>query len=284
MNTRLGIHIEELTFHYDEEIPALNGVTLEIPDNAYLAIVGQNGSGKTTLVKHMNGLLKPTTGRVWVYGQDTRTTPVGQLAKIVGYVFQNPDHQIFCATTREEISFGPRNLGLDAATVRARTEEALELFGLTPYAETPPAVLGFGLRRKVSVASVYAMRPRVLILDEPTMGLDWRSACELMRLLDELHHQGHTIILVSHDMRIVAEHAPEMLVMHEGRILAQGPTREVFQRAEDLDRAQIAPPQITQLGQRLSAWGLPRDLLTVGEFVEAYERLRIDRSRSEIAP
>lgn len=277
MNAFPGIRVEELTFHYDEEIPALNGVTVEIPDNAYLAIIGQNGSGKTTLVKHLNGLLKPTTGRVWVYGQDTRTTPVGQLAKIVGYVFQNPDHQIFCPSTREEISFGPRNLGLDGATVRARTEEALEVFGLAPYADIPPAVLGFGLRRKVSVASVYAMRPRVLILDEPTMGLDWRSACELMRLMDELHQQGHTIILVSHDMRIVAEHAPETLVMHEGRVLAQGPTREVFQRIEDLCRAQITPPQVTQLGQRLGDWGLRQDLLTIDEFVEAYGRLRESR-------
>lgn len=273
-----GIRVEELTFRYDAEIPALNGVTVEIPDNAYLAIVGQNGSGKTTLVKHLNGLLKPTTGRVLVYGQDTRNTPIGQLAKLVGYVFQNPDHQIFCASTREEISFGPRNLGLDASEVRVRTEEALQVFGLAPYADVPPAVLGFGLRRKVSVASVYAMRPRVFILDEPTMGLDWKSACELMRLLDDLHRQGHTIILVSHDMRIVAEHAPETLVMHEGRILVRGPTRDVFQKAEELCRAQIAPPQITQLAQRLSDCGLPRDLLTVSEFVEAYERLHEARA------
>ena len=273
MNSPACVRTEELTFHYDEEIPALNGITIEIPDNTYLAIVGQNGSGKTTLVKHFNGLLKPTTGQVWVYGQDTRTTPVSQLAKTVGYVFQNPDHQIFCASTREEISFGPRNLGLDAEEVRARTEEALKIFDLAQYAEIPPAVLGFGLRRKVSVAAVYAMRPQVLILDEPTAGLDWRSTCDLMQLTDDLHRQGHTIILVSHDMRIVAEHAHETLVMHEGRVLAQGPTRGVFQRADELRRAQIAPPQITQLGRRLSNWGLTSDLLTVSEFSEAYKRL-----------
>lgn len=273
MSPVVCVRTHELTYHYDEEIPALNGITLEILDNAYLAIVGQNGSGKTTLVKHFNGLLKPTTGQVWVYGVDTRTVAVSHLAQTVGYVFQNPDHQIFCASTREEISFGPRNLGLDVGEVNARTDEALETFGLTPYAEVPPAVLGFGLRRKVSIAAVYAMRPRVLILDEPTAGLDWRSASDLMRLAGKLHAQGHTIILVSHDMRIVAEHAPEMLVMHEGRVLAQGPTRSVFQQVEELRRAQITPPQVTQLGQRLAHLGMPEDALTVNELAEAYTRL-----------
>ncbi len=274
MNSNPCIRTQELAYHYDEEIPALNGISIEIPENAYLAIVGQNGSGKTTLVKHFNGLLKPTAGQVWVYGQDTRNVPVSQLAQSVGYVFQNPDHQIFCASTREEISFGPRNLGLDIEEVRSRTEEALTTFGLVQYADFPPAMLGFGLRRKVSVAAVYAMRSQVLILDEPTAGLDWRSTSELMALTDQLHRQGHTIILVSHDMRVVAEHALQTLVMHEGRVLRYGATREVFQEAEDLQRAQIAPPQITQLARRLSSYGLPQDLLTVSEFVAAYKSLR----------
>jgi energy-coupling factor transporter ATP-binding protein EcfA2 len=268
------IRTQGLAYHYEPEFPALHGVDLEIADNAYLAIIGQNGSGKTTLVKHFNGLLKPTAGQVWVYGQDTARVTVGQLARTVGYVFQNPDHQIFCASTREEVSFGPRNLGLAADEIRARTDEALQAFDLEPFAAIPPAVLGFGLRRKVSLAAVYAMRPRILILDEPTAGLDGRSARELLRRVDALHATGHTIILVTHDMRIAAERAHELLVMHEGRVLAYGPPREVFARYDDLLRAQIMPPQITQLGRRLAAVGLPDDALSVAEFSAAYQRLR----------
>ena len=267
------IRTQRLAFRYDEEIPALNGIDVEISENAYLAIVGQNGSGKTTLAKHLNGLLRPTSGRVWVYGVDTATVTVGELARSVGYVFQNPDHQIFCASTREEIAFGPRNLGFYPAEVSARTEEALRAFNLLDYADIPPAVLGFGLRRLVSVAAVYAMRPRILILDEPTTGLDWRSACELMALVDQLHAQGHTIVLITHDMRLVAEYCKEMLVMYDGRVVAYGTTREVFRQIEDLRQAQIRPPQITELGRRLAKWGFG-DVLSVSEFCKVYARIR----------
>jgi len=276
MSRPVSIRAEGLVYHY-EDTPALNGVDLEIPDNAWLAIVGQNGSGKTTLVKHINGLLKPTAGRVWVYGVDTTMVPVDQLARTVGYVFQNPDHQIFCPTTREEVSFGPRNLGLDQEEIDRVTQQVLDAFNLTPYATIPPAVLGFGLRRLVSIAAVYAMRPRILILDEPTAGLDWRSAVELMGRLAQLHAQGHTIVLVTHDMRLVAQYVGQVVVMHEGRILVQGPTREVFQRARELAQAQIRPPQVMQLSQRLANRGLPPDLLTVDEFAAAYTRARINK-------
>ncbi len=195
-----------------------------------------------------------------------------QLARQVGYVFQNPDHQIFCATVREEVAFGPRNLGLDAAAVGARVGEALAAFDLGAYADLPPAMLGWGLRRKVTLAAVYAMRPRILVLDEPTTGLDRRSADDLMTRVDALHAAGHTIILVTHDMRLVAEHAHETLVMHEGRVLAHGATRAVLSRANELARAAIDAPQVTRLAQALSAEGLPGDVLTVDEFCAHYRR------------
>ncbi|MCD6518694.1 MAG: ATP-binding cassette domain-containing protein [Anaerolineae bacterium] len=274
MNIQPCIRTEGLIYRYEPGYPALNGIDLEIPEHAYLGIIGQNGSGKTTLVKHFNGLLKPTAGEVWVYGRATSSRPVSELARTVGYVFQNPDHQIFGATTREEISFGPRNLGLSEAEVEERTEEALAAFDLEAYAELPPAVLGFGLRRKVSVAAVYAMRPPILILDEPTSGLDWRSARELMALVDRLHAQGHTIILISHDMRLIAQHTQQTLVLQEGRVLLYGSTREVFQQHEVLQQAQITPPQINQLASRLADCGLPQDVLTVAEFCQAYNRLK----------
>ena len=274
MTAQPAIAVRDLIYRYDPELPALEGVDLEIENNAYLGVIGQNGSGKTTLVKHFNGLLKPTEGRVQVFGMDTRQASVGQMAHSVGYVFQNPDHQIFCATTREEIAFGPRNLGMNDAEVQERVEDALDAFELGPYADVPPAVLGYGLRRKVSIAAVYAMRPQILILDEPTAGLDRRSADELMRRVDAMHAEGHTIVLVSHDMQLVATHCREIVVMDEGRILAQGPPEAVFQEHDALARASLAPPPVTALAQRLGDLGMPGDVLTIEAFCRAFGRLR----------
>lgn len=264
------IQVEGLHYSYGNGAPALAGIDLTIAAGDYAAIVGQNGSGKTTLVKHFNGLLKPTRGRVLVDGADTARRTIGELARLVGYVFQNPDHQLFCATTREELAFGPRNLGLGGAEVQERTEEALVALGLQAYAESPPAILGLGLRRQVAVASVYAMRPRVLILDEPTAGLDWRATLDLMALIGGLHQEGHTILLITHDMRLVAGFCPRTLVLHQGQLLADGPTRVILPQRELLAAAGLEPPQITALAGCLAPLGLPPDLLTVGEFCAAY--------------
>lgn len=264
------IQVEGLHYSYGNGAPALAGIDLTIAAGDYAAIVGQNGSGKTTLVKHFNGLLKPTRGRVLVDGADTARRTIGELARLVGYVFQNPDHQLFCATTREELAFGPRNLGLGEAEVQERTEEALIALGLRAYAESPPAILGLGLRRQVAVASVYAMRPRVLILDEPTAGLDWRATLDLMALIGGLHQEGHTILLITHDMRLVAGFCPRTLVLHQGQVLADGPTRVILPQRELLAAAGLEPPQITALAGRLAPLGLPPDLLTVDEFCAAY--------------
>ncbi len=264
------IQVEDLHYVYGGEVPALDGVSLSIADNDYLAVIGQNGSGKTTLVKHFNGLLKPTRGRVTVDGAETAHRSVAELARTVGYVFQNPDYQIFCPTTREELSFGPRNLGLDEAEVRRRTGEALARFGLEPFADSPPSILGFGLRRKISIAAVYAMRPRIFILDEPTTGLDRRAALDLMGLLGSLHAAGHTILLVTHDMRLVAGSCRRTLLLHQGKALLHGPTREVFAQADLLASAGIELPQITALARLLAPQGMPGDVLTVDEFADLY--------------
>ncbi len=202
--------------------------------------------------------------------RDTVGLTVGQLAQAVGYVFQNPDHQIFCATTREELAFGPRNLGLPEAEVRRRVEEALARFDLEQYADRPPAVLGYGLRRKIGVAAVYSMRPRIFILDEPTAGLDWRSTMELMELIGEMHCNGHTIILVTHDMKLVAAFSQKSLVLREGQVLVYDDTRTVFKHSEILRDTQIEPPQITALAKRMAPYGMPDDVLSVGEFYAAY--------------
>ncbi len=264
------IQVRDLWYRYDDETDALRGINLDVKDGDLVAIVGQNGSGKTTLVKHFSGLLKARQGAVRVYGRDTADLRVGQLARQVGYVFQNPDHQIFSPTVREEIAFGPKNLGLTPDKVDRRVTETLARFRLEAYAGAPPALLGYGLRRKVGVAAVYAMRPRVFVLDEPTAGLDWRGSQELMSLLTDMNAKGHTIILVTHDMRLVAGHAHRTVVLHEGRLIASGDTQSVFQRAEWLASARIEPPQIAQLARQLVSLGAEvlRGMLTVEAFYE----------------
>jgi energy-coupling factor transport system ATP-binding protein len=265
---------EDLWYQYSDEIVALRGISIEIPRGVFMAVLGQNGSGKTTLVKHFNGLLRPTSGRVLVGSQDASQHSIGQLAQSVGYVFQNPDHQIFCDTIREELAFGPRNLGLSPGAVEQRTDETLTLFGLAEHADEPPAMLGFGLRRKISIAAVYAMRPEILILDEPTTGLDWQSTLDLIRLLQELHREGTTILLVTHDMKVAAEFTERTLVLRDGQVLLYDETRAVFSQAEILRQTQIEPPQIAKLANRLRPLGMPKGILTVQECFDAYTRLR----------
>jgi energy-coupling factor transport system ATP-binding protein len=267
----------DLWFAYDEGPSVLQGVSLEIKVGDFVALIGQNGSGKTTLAKHFNGLLRPIRGRVLLHGEDSRERSVAYLARTVGYVFQNPDHQIFSATTREEIAFGPRNIGLEESEVQRRTEQALEYFDLTAYADHQPAILGFGLRRKVSIAAVYAMRTGVLILDEPTAGLDWKSTHELMQRVGDLHRKGHTIILITHDMRLVAQYAPHCMVLRDGNILASGDTKAIFKQADLLKETHIELPQICQLARRLEPLNLKGDILTVAEFLERYDNL-VERS------
>jgi energy-coupling factor transport system ATP-binding protein len=276
--------VQDLWYSYNDELTALRGIELEIEDGDYVAVIGQNGSGKTTLVKHFNGLLKPTQGRVLVSLSfisprrggdkgglmDTAGLTVSQLAQTVGYVFQNPDHQIFGDTTREELAFGPRNLGLPEAEVRSRVEETLARFDLEEYADWPPAVLGYGLRRKIGVAAVYSMQPRIFILDEPTTGLDWRSTMDLMELIGEMHRNGHTILLVTHDMKLVTEFSKKSLVLRDGQVLIYDDTRTVFKHSEVLRDTQIEPPQITVLAKRMVPCGMPDDVLNVEEFYMAY--------------
>jgi energy-coupling factor transporter ATP-binding protein EcfA2 len=280
LRTQPCIVVQDLWYSYGGEVTALRGIDLEIEDGDYVAVIGQNGSGKTTLVKHFNGLLKPTRGQVLValprVGEvrgglkDTAGLTVGQLAQTVGYVFQNPDHQIFCDTIREELAFGPRNLGLSEAEVRRRVEEALARFDLEEYADWPPAMLGYGLRRKIGVAAVYSMRPRIFILDEPTASLDWRSTMELMELVGEMHRNGHTIILITHDMKLVTGFSQKSLVLRDGQVLAYDDTRIVFKHSEILRDTQIEPPQITALAKRMTPYGMPDDVLSVEEFYTAY--------------
>ena len=268
MNDSVCIETKRVRFSYPDGPEVLSGISFTIHQGGFVAIIGQNGSGKTTLAKHLNGLLRPTSGEVLLLGKTIGDQPVSDMAKDVGYVFQNPDHQIFSSTVREELAFGPRNLGLDEVTVNHRTEKALECFELSPLADHPPASLGFGLRRKVSVAAVYAMRTPIIILDEPTTGLDLKSTTDLMQLICGLNRQGSTIILITHDMRVVAEYAPHCIVMRSGEIRSYGKTRDIFGQTKLLRETQVTLPQIPELGRRLKRYGMRSDILTVSEFCD----------------
>lgn len=271
-----AIELQNCSYSYDDSIPALQSVSCSIETGSWVALVGENGSGKSTLARLCNGLLRPQEGRVLINGEDIRGRPVGEVAQEVGFLFQNPDHQLFAPTVREEIAFDLRNLGFPRHEIAERIEEALTLFQLSPYADRPPAVLGYGLRRQVTLASVLARRPSILILDEPTTGLDWQSTVVLMDHVGERHAAGCAVLLITHDMRLVAERATSVLLLHQGQLVATGPTRELFAQPKLLDRASISPPPITQLSQRFRPAGMRGDSLTIEGFVREFEALLSD--------
>lgn len=278
------IVVENLSYTYADGTPALRDVDLVLPPGEFVAILGPNGSGKTTLAKHFDGLLKPTAGRVLIERRDTRTTRVAELARLVGYVFQNPDHQIFAPTVREEITFGPRIQELPVTIASQRVDDVMARFRLTPYAELPPALLGFGQRRQVALAAVIVTQPKVIILDEPTGGLDGRSRQELLEVVASFNVLGRTVILITHDMRLVAEYANRAIVLLNGRILFDGPPRALFRQPEILAQAGLALPPITRLADRLEAEGMAAGMLSSAEFAAAWQaRLPVKHKRKKKA-
>lgn len=247
----LLISVEDLSYSYDGSRKALDRVSLQIRRGEFVGILGQNGCGKTTLVKHFNRLLLPSSGRVLVFGRDTREWKTSQLGRRIGYVFQNPDHQIFANTVQEEVAFGPRNFGLSEDEIAFRVRQALKEVGLEGYEDKDPFSLTKGERQKVAIASVLASRPEVIILDEPTTGLDYWGQRAVMNLLRVLNEKGHTIIIITHCMWAAAEYCHRCVVMAGGKILKDGATREVFGDEEVLAEASLRAPAITQLGNLL---------------------------------
>jgi energy-coupling factor transport system ATP-binding protein len=258
--------VDDVVFRYAPNTPdILRGVTLRIDRGDFVALIGQNGAGKTTLAKHFNGLLRPSAGTVRVLGTDTRTAGLADLARTVGYVYQNPDHQIFAQRVRSEVAFGPHNLGLSQAEVDSRVAQALALVELQDFAEAFAFSLGRGQRQKLAVASVLAMEPPVLVVDEPTTGLDKPGARGILDLLSRWNADGRTIVVITHDMTLVAERVPRTIVVNNGRILADGSTRDVLSDARLLREAFLRPPQVTRIAQRLTSFGISPDVMTVEE-------------------
>ncbi len=249
----MHIGISNLEFSYPNGAPVLRGVSLDIRAGSRVALLGQNGAGKTTLIKHLNGLLKPTRGDVRVGDWNTREHSIAQMARRVGFVFQNPDDQLFKTRVEDEIAFGPTNLKLDAAEISRRVTCALELCALESVREAHPYDLAPWQRRWVAIASVVAMQTPIVVLDEPTTGQDVLGLAHLANLLDEWQRAGVTVIAVTHDVDFAAEQFEELIVMAQGQIIARGDAR-VFADETILTRAALDAPQLMRLAKGLG-WG-----------------------------
>lgn len=274
------IEIRDVSHFYGEsKTPALDHVNLSIAPGDFVAFIGQNGAGKTTLAKMLNGTLIPSSGDVIIGGHNTREAGLDVLARIVGFVYQNPDQQIFSKTVRDEVAFGPRCLNLDPTEIERRVRHALELVGMENDAGTYPFLLGRGQRQKLAVAAVISMSTSILVVDEPTTGLDLRGTRSIMNLLCQWNQEGRSIIIITHDMNIVTEYAGRTVVMAGSRILADGPTRQVMTDVDILQQASLEPPQITRVMNALRSRGFqfPKNVFTVVEFYEEFKKALSER-------
>jgi energy-coupling factor transport system ATP-binding protein len=271
----LAVDTKDLTYIYPgTTAPAISDMTFSIPKGQFVGIIGQNGGGKTTIMKCLVGLLKPTRGEILLDNKPISGQKVGDIATQIGLILQNPDTQLFCMSVEEEIRFGLENLKLDPEEIERRTEDALKITGLGDYRHLYPFKLSLGDRRKVAVASIVAMRPQTLIFDEPLTGQDYKGRYELVNLAADLHKAGHTVIMISHDMDLVARYTQRTLVVGKGQLLLDAPTREVFDHVSLLRETYIDPPEIIQLAQALRVCGIPSGLLSIDQVSEEIQKLK----------
>jgi energy-coupling factor transport system ATP-binding protein len=255
------VEVRALSFNYPDGPAVLDSIDLQITPGEFVAIIGQNGSGKTTLAKHLVGLLRPVAGTVMLDGRDRTAMRPAETAAEVGYVFQNPDHQIFAATVEDEVAFGPRNFDLAPGEVQRRCDEVLHAVGLQDARALDPFLLSKGERQRLAVASVLALRPRLLILDEPTTGLDYREQRRMMALVTQLNRDGIAIVMITHTPWLVAEYARRVVLMRGGRKLFDGGVREFFARDELLASSSFRAPEATELSRRFGTVALGPDEL-----------------------
>jgi energy-coupling factor transport system ATP-binding protein len=263
------IEVTDLVHVYPDGTRAIDGVDLTIETGERLAIVGQNGSGKSTLVRHFNGLLRPTEGRVQIDGVDAVGRRVADLARSVGIAFQDPDRQIFAGTVRSEVAFGPRNAGLRGTDLDNAVDRALTVAGLEGDAATNPYDLGYSRRKLLALASVIAMETPTVVLDEPTTGQDARGIERVQRIVADLSSAGRTVVGISHDMRFVAESFERVVVMRDGRIVLDGTPAEAFGEAAwpTLASTYLEPPLPARVGARLSLGPTPTEAELVAALV-----------------
>ncbi|MDR1992326.1 MAG: energy-coupling factor ABC transporter ATP-binding protein [Nitrososphaerota archaeon] len=259
------IEAKNVHYSYPSKIEALRGISLTIRDGEFVAIMGQNGAGKSTFVKHFNGLLKPSRGTVKVDGVETGKSSVAALARNVGFVFQNPDHQLFSESVEEEIGFALKNFGFEAKVIEDRITWALDLLSLSQYRKTSPFLLSGGERKRVALASVLAWDPKTLVLDEPTIGQDYEQKEKLRQFIMQLQTQGKTVVVVTHDVEFVAECNPRVVLMKDGKIVADGQGQQILTDPAMLELASIVLPQIAQVFAKLSVLGLPKNIIDIQE-------------------
>lgn len=262
----MKIEIKDLRFTYPTGLQAINDISLSIETGEQVAIVGQNGAGKTTLVRHFNGLLQPTSGSVLIGDWDTRTQTVAKLASRVGYVFQNPDEQLFSRDVLTEISFGPKNLGYAKEKIDSLVKRALSLTELNGQTETNPYDLSPTWRKMVALASIIAMDTPIVIFDEPTTGQDAINVARIANVIAELKKEGKTVITITHDIDFCAENFDRVIALSKGKILLDGPAHDVLGQEEILAQTYVDPPQLTRLAKRL---GLKETVRNQEEFLKA---------------
>ena len=279
------IHAEKLVYEYDKRDEegnvigtnrAIDGVDIDVPQGSFVAVLGHNGSGKSTLAKHMNAILIPTGGTVWVDGQDTKDPEnLWDVRKSAGMVFQNPDNQIIGTVVEEDVGFGPENIGIPTDEIWERVGESLRLVGMTEYRASSPNKLSGGQKQRVAIAGVLAMKPKVLILDEPTAGLDPKGRDEILDQIAKLHKEtGMTVVLVSHSMEDVARYVDRIIVMNKGEKMLDSTPKEVFRHYKELEEVGLAAPQVTYVMHDLKDRGfdVSPDATTIEEAADEIMR------------
>lgn len=269
------ITIENLTFEYmrgeeSQPVRAISNLNLEIERGSFTAIIGKNGSGKSTLAKNLNGLLLPTEGVIYVDGYDTRDdSSIWNVRQTAGMVFQNPDNQLVSAIVEDDVAFGPENLGIDPVEIRRRVDKALEDVNMGRFKKKAPHLLSGGQKQRIAIAGVVAMKPKCIIFDEPTAMLDPKGRAEIMSIIDELHAEGITVILITHFMD-EAVRADRVIIMHEGKILLDGTPQQVFEQEELIRSVNLDVPLMVEMGAKLRRAGIdvPADIITEEEMVE----------------
>ena len=280
------IHAEKLIYEYDKRDEegnvigtnrAIDGVDIDIPQGSFVAVLGHNGSGKSTLAKHMNAILVPTGGTMWVDGRDTKDpAELWNVRQTAGMVFQNPDNQIIGTVVEEDVGFGPENLGVPTDEIWKRVEDSLRSVGMIEYRKASPNKLSGGQKQRVAIAGVIAMEPKCIVLDEPTAMLDPNGRKEVIRAVEKLRREKKvTVILITHYMEEVID-ADQVFVMDGGHIVMHGTPREIFSRVDELKAYRMDVPQVTMLAEELRRQGLdlPAGILRREELVEALCRLR----------
>jgi len=271
------IEAKDLWYRYSQGSDwALRGVSLNIVRGEFIGLIGENGAGKTTLAKHLNGLLKPNRGFVKVLGMDTKRTPTSKIARHVGYVFQNPDSQIFAATIYEEIASGLKKLGYSNEEIAERIEYALKAVDLKKPLTISPHILSFGERHRLAIATILAIKPDVIILDEPFAGIDYRRSLQMLQILKKLVEEGHSIVLIAHDLQLIGEVADRVIVMKQGSIIRDGDVEEILGDIGFLEENGYTPLQVTVVGIRT---GLGR-YVRVGDMARDLSKRIKDRNRA----